>query len=415
MSTQINTLIYILIIIFLCQTITYQKDYSSAWDIINEVEELAKKGALRAQILFEKRCESDIDACKYKQYDSCSTKMPDGMEIVHEELQLEGCDVKGMYVNYNTSGARCDNNEDCDSYDNKRIICSQAELFYDFYQYEYLDQDQSDNQNDDSDEDEDEDQENEFIIEQISIEDYEGLSDKIIEKYDPQLTSIKQSKDSQIVYQYAGFRNSYFNIYPFYHRPFVCDQCQEYDPRSRSWYIGGVTGAKNLVLILDISQSMAGKMNMAKNAALTVVESLTYSDYFQLILFNDDAETITGENVLIQATIENKAKFTSLIEEIQEKGGTNFEAAFVKAFNIMDETFDDESSGSDNYKNCLNVILFMTDGKISSGEDNQSLLLNMIATRNSYYKAFIFTYSLGTDADVDLPNQISCENRGICL
>jgi uncharacterized protein with von Willebrand factor type A (vWA) domain len=61
-----------------------------------------------------------------------------------------------------------------------------------------------------------------------------------------------------------------------------------YDPRYRSWYVGATTGSKNIVIILDQSGSMEGDfISMARNAAISVVETLGNTDWVGLVNFDD--------------------------------------------------------------------------------------------------------------------------------
>lgn len=69
-----------------------------------------------------------------------------------------------------------------------------------------------------------------------------------------------------------------------------------------------------------------------KNAVSTVVKTLGYNDWFQIIFYNNVAKTVDGGDVLIQATSKNKEKILSKIEDITESGGDNFEDAFKLAF-----------------------------------------------------------------------------------
>lgn len=36
--------------------------------------------------------------------------------------------------------------------------------------------------------------------------------------------------------------------------------CQNYDPRIRPWYIAAITGAKNVIIVIDRSASMITKI-----------------------------------------------------------------------------------------------------------------------------------------------------------
>mmetsp|Transcript_12563 Transcript_12563/g.1129 ORF Transcript_12563/g.1129 Transcript_12563/m.1129 type:complete len:154 (+) Transcript_12563:252-713(+) len=152
-------------------------------------------------------------------------------------------------------------------------------------------------------------------------------------------------------------------FYPYKHDAFECGDCRDYDPRLRPWYVGAVSGAKNLVLVIDISGSMSGdKIDMARDAAITVVDTLGHNDKFHVVLFESEAYLVESDSdKLINASRKNKNKIMEKLEDIDATGETNFEDAFDVAFDV----FDKSSSGD-----CLNVILFMTDGTITKGEDD---------------------------------------------
>ena len=51
---------------------------------------------------------------------------------------------------------------------------------------------------------------------------------------------------------------------------------------------------KDVILVLDVSGSMdtAGRIDIAKDAAKTIVDTLSIFDYFAVVTFNDAARTI---------------------------------------------------------------------------------------------------------------------------
>lgn len=107
---------------------------------------------------------------------------------------------------------------------------------------------------------------------------------------------IKHEVQSPIKYQYVGFYNSFRTIYPYVHKAFIdpsSEKCSEYDPRFRPWYVAAATGAKNVVLLIDISGSMASyRMDIAKQAAVSVIETLGLQDWFNVVFFSKDSIVI---------------------------------------------------------------------------------------------------------------------------
>jgi hypothetical protein len=62
-------------------------------------------------------------------------------------------------------------------------------------------------------------------------------------------------------------------------------KCPSFDPRIRNWYVAASSGPKNLVIILDVSGSMGdlNRINLAKSAAKSVLDTLTFADYVNVI------------------------------------------------------------------------------------------------------------------------------------
>lgn len=62
-------------------------------------------------------------------------------------------------------------------------------------------------------------------------------------------------------------------------------KCDDYDPRNRPWYTIAASGAKNIMILLDISSSMYNRSQDAINAAVTMVASLSISDNVGVLTF----------------------------------------------------------------------------------------------------------------------------------
>jgi hypothetical protein len=136
----------------------------------------------------------------------------------------------------------------------------------------------------------------------------------------------------------------------------------EYDPRFRPWYSSAASGPKDIVIVIDISGSMATgeRIAMAKDAVNAVIDTLTWSDHAALILFDDTTltyETIDDMGAMAAMTVEEKENMKEWAEEnIQPNGGTNFDGGFDAAFQALN---------SDKTSACSTMILFMTDGESS--------------------------------------------------
>jgi hypothetical protein len=82
----------------------------------------------------------------------------------------------------------------------------------------------------------------------------------------------------------------------------AADNCDElYDSRLRPWQMTAATGPKNIVLILDVSGSMAisDRIGAMKRAAKKVIDSATHADYLGVVIFNEGATTYQGLTTMV--------------------------------------------------------------------------------------------------------------------
>ena len=178
-------------------------------------------------------------------------------------------------------------------------------------------------------------------------------------------------------------------------------------------FVAASSGPKDVVLILDISGSMDqyGRLDLAKRAAITVIETLTVADRVAIITFSDEARVVGGYDKLIRTTNENKQLLIQAINELVPDGPTNFMAAFETAFDSLDKTIRDEATSG-----CNIAVLFMTDGKITDGQFDVIELVNERTTQIADEfdrKTTIFTFSLGQAADHEVTKSIACSTGGI--
>ena len=178
-------------------------------------------------------------------------------------------------------------------------------------------------------------------------------------------------------------------------------------------FVAASSGPKDVVLILDISGSMDqyGRLDLAKRAAITVIETLTVADRVAIITFSDEARVVGGYDKLIRTTNENKVLLIQAINELVPDGPTNFMAAFETAFDSLDKTIRDEATSG-----CNIAVLFMTDGKITDGQFDVIELVNERTKQiaNEFdRKTTIFTFSLGQAADHEVTKSIACSTGGI--
>jgi Mg-chelatase subunit ChlD len=211
---------------------------------------------------------------------------------------------------------------------------------------------------------------------------------------------------------YFGASTGAFRIIPARHS----EVCGQYDPRLRPWFVAASSGPKDVVLVIDVSGSMEdyGRMTLAKDAAKTIVDTLTVADRVAIVTFSDTASQVGGYTSLIRATRDNKDRLLAAIDSLEPPtGATNFYDAFDTAFDAVDKTISQEATTG-----CNVAVLFLTDGQITAGPgaDDVINLVNertaKLATERSR-KTTVFTFSLGNLADHTVTKSIAC-NTGMC-
>ncbi|GFH53115.1 hypothetical protein CTEN210_09591 [Chaetoceros tenuissimus] len=217
---------------------------------------------------------------------------------------------------------------------------------------------------------------------------------------------------------YYGSSNGVFRMYPAAPDS-QCDVQGEplYDPRKRPWYVSASSGPKDIVLVLDTSGSMGSyqRMDKLKAAANRVIDTLNAGDFFAIVEFNSEAYQLgSTPNLLSRALDSEKATYRKLVNGLRDGGGTNYNAGFKKAFDILENT-----GSQDMTSNCRQAILFVSDGENNDPTRNNPILYDYVQAQRAKYTAqskeppFIFTYSFGDSANEEAPKALACDNQGI--
>lgn len=156
--------------------------------------------------------------------------------------------------------------------------------------------------------------------------------------------------------------------------------------------------AKNVVLVLDSSGSMAGtKIRQAKEAARFIVRHLDRRDAFTLVDFDDGVTPFTDE--LVPATEDNVARALKFLDAIEDTGGTNIDDALTTALARMR---DGERPG---------YVLFLTDGLPTAGRTDTAEILGDVRKANARGSR-IFVFGVGDDVNTELLDRIAGDHRG---
>eukprot|EP00485_Elphidium_margaritaceum_P006577 CAMPEP_0202689004 /NCGR_PEP_ID=MMETSP1385-20130828/4377_1 /ASSEMBLY_ACC=CAM_ASM_000861 /TAXON_ID=933848 /ORGANISM="Elphidium margaritaceum" /LENGTH=1091 /DNA_ID=CAMNT_0049344079 /DNA_START=25 /DNA_END=3300 /DNA_ORIENTATION=- len=199
---------------------------------------------------------------------------------------------------------------------------------------------------------------------------------------------------------YFGSINGVFRIFPASENAQTdAGAYRSYDPRFRPWYVSAASGQKDVIILMDTSGSMREekRMELAKEAVKSVLRTLGESSYVSVIAFNSVVQLSCFEYELVPATQRNVAELISFVDGLFANGGTNFEAPFTAAFDILD-------NGA---RSCQTSILFLTDGEA----DDVSDLIT--ARNNADINAVIFSYTLGSGAIPTVPEKVAELTDGI--
>ncbi|MCE5199700.1 MAG: VIT and VWA domain-containing protein [Armatimonadota bacterium] len=163
---------------------------------------------------------------------------------------------------------------------------------------------------------------------------------------------------------------------------------------------------KNVVFVLDRTGSMAGeKIVQAKGALKYCLKSLKAYDEFNVITFNESPDVMWEKSAedLVPATKTNVDKALAYIDRIDASGGTNLNAAVVRALKAYKNSWAKSSTTPD-------FIVLITDGVPTVGEENiENILKNAKAEKSD---ARIFTFGVGYDVNTHLLDLLTEQTGG---
>lgn len=91
------------------------------------------------------------------------------------------------------------------------------------------------------------------------------------------------------------------------------------------------------------------------------------SDYATIVAFSTTATSASTN--MMPMTAANKATLNTYIDNLGPGGSTNFEAAFNKAFSVLQSSRDNNARSG-----CFaSVVLFLTDGEITVGLEDEDV------------------------------------------
>ncbi|HTS87442.1 MAG TPA: VIT domain-containing protein [Gemmatimonadales bacterium] len=154
---------------------------------------------------------------------------------------------------------------------------------------------------------------------------------------------------------------------------------------------------RDLTLVVDVSGSMSGqKLDQAKAALRQALGTLRPEDRFRLIAFSTSVRSF--REGWTPATPEARQQAGEFVDNLEADGGTNIAGAL------------DQVLGSAVPEGRLPIVLFMTDGVPSVGEQQPDRIAATAASRVG--RTRIFTIGLGPDVNTYLLDRLAQEGHG---
>ena len=154
---------------------------------------------------------------------------------------------------------------------------------------------------------------------------------------------------------------------------------------------------RDVTAVIDVSGSMSGeKMNQGRNALRQLLSTLGPRDRFRLIAFSNDVRSYRPE--WTQASSSELERAREWVINLRAEGGTNISGALDEAFRATTPT------------ERLGIVLFITDGLPSVGEQNPERIAQRVERDRG--NARVFAFGVGYDVNTYLLDRLSAAARG---
>ncbi|KAK1332301.1 hypothetical protein QTO34_006974 [Cnephaeus nilssonii] len=163
---------------------------------------------------------------------------------------------------------------------------------------------------------------------------------------------------------------------------------------------------KNLVFVIDISNSMEGqKVKQTKEALLKILEDIRPGDYFDLVLFGSQVQSWRGS--LVPASAANLQAAQDFVRRFSLAGSTNLNGGLLLGIEILNKG----QRGISELSNHAPILIMLTDGEPTEGVTDRTQILKNI--RNAIGGKFpLYNLGFGQDVDFSFLEVMSMENNG---
>jgi len=213
---------------------------------------------------------------------------------------------------------------------------------------------------------------------------------------------------------YFGSQEGIFRIYPARHTD--PSWAAQFDVRIRPWYVAATASSpKNIVLVLDTSDSLGTNLGILQETAKQLIRNLTDSDNIAVIHFNNMSHVIGDiNNPLKPANETNKLNLTNEIEGLVTSGYKNLYIALNTSFDILDQSIATKGL-------CQHAIIVLTggDSKFTGDTFSEDDIINLVTTRlndtsykirgNSSIPFFIHSIGGGNSETDSFYQKLACQ------
>lgn len=159
----------------------------------------------------------------------------------------------------------------------------------------------------------------------------------------------------------------------------------------------GVTLRRDVVAVLDVSGSMSGdKLAQARSALEQLLGSLRAGDRFRLVAFESGVRRFAADWTTL--TPDNRRRAVDWVRALETGGGTNIAGALEEAFSVS------PAGGA------LGVVVFLTDGLPTVGEQDPERIAVRAEQRRGSYR--VFSFGIGYDVNTYLLDRLTEQARG---
>jgi len=158
---------------------------------------------------------------------------------------------------------------------------------------------------------------------------------------------------------------------------------------------------KDIVFVVDTSGSMRwdNKMEQAKKALTLCLKKLNKRDRFNVVAFSGEVRVFADK--LLEADSVSIEKATKWVENLEPLGATDINGALLAALSMAKKKTERPF-----------MIIFLTDGEPTAGEDDPAKILENVAKANKV-RARIFVFGVGSEVNTKLLDLLADKNHGL--